>query len=580
MGLKKETLAQGGRTQRHRQGLIKMVSRADELQKRCDKEPLRHIQKYSSLNVAPREMLLLSATAAIILIASCRAASANASLGGEGMHRAQYRRLHQEEALHTHAHAHIGSAATSNAENAAFEESVRRNGDLASRNKGEPRSISYMICVDAGSSGSRVHVFKMTWGHHDGELPEIELPSKKLKVVPGLSSYESTPSEAGSSLLTLISFAKRHVPEALWGRTPFIVAATAGLRLLPQDTANAILESCERTLRTHSPFQVDASHLGQLTGDDEGVYGWITVNFLAQRLRGMKYSDHAAIGALEVGGASSQVTFEYAGPTRGRSGEERLMSVVVGGEKYTVYTHSYLGLGQDEVRRAYNHELHQSAGRMEEVREKDKLSSGDLRSRSSVRDAIGDRNRLKGRRGQSDGGEDGVANSQLVGGGDAEMSSGLQLELVDPCLPIGFAGPPAQDGTGLLPGGEGGGDVYTGWMPGGMKVIGGGSYSKCRERVLGLVDRYRDAISGFLEPIEHGEGGERGGAEEERGGLDPERWCKGDHTGADAAATEDLPRRDGWSCVVGGLFQVSSQHPSFCIYPSVRPRVKGRAGVS
>jgi len=93
-----------------------------------------------------------------------------------------------------------------------------------------------MVMVDAGSSGSRVHVFKLTWPRQraaggesreerekgDGRdarsqtLPEIELPSKKLKVEPGLSSYEKNPGAAGDSLVKLIEFARRHVPSEKW----------------------------------------------------------------------------------------------------------------------------------------------------------------------------------------------------------------------------------------------------------------------------------------------------------------------------------------------------------------------------
>ena len=124
----------------------------------------------------------------------------------------------------------------------------------ASGTAGSPRTLAskYMILVDAGSSGSRVHVFRLLWsapgaGLHELALPEIELPSKKLKVEPGLSSFEDTPGLAGESLLPLVEFAKSHVPPEQWAATPIQVVATAGLRLVPRASADAILESCRVT---------------------------------------------------------------------------------------------------------------------------------------------------------------------------------------------------------------------------------------------------------------------------------------------------------------------------------------------
>ena len=61
------------------------------------------------------------------------------------------------------------------------------------------------------------------------------------------------------------------------------------------------------TLREKAPFLVRPEYLSVLSGTDEGVYGWLSINFLAQRLKGMRFSAYGTIGALEVGGASAQV---------------------------------------------------------------------------------------------------------------------------------------------------------------------------------------------------------------------------------------------------------------------------------
>jgi hypothetical protein len=85
----------------------------------------------------------------------------------------------------------------------------------------------------------------------------------------------------------------------------------------------------------------------------------------------MPLASHGTIAALEVGGASTQISFAYhpqllppgggggggGGGVGGADGAwarvadvaRRVVSVEVGGHAYRVYTHSYLGLGQDEV---------------------------------------------------------------------------------------------------------------------------------------------------------------------------------------------------------------------------------------
>lgn len=95
-----------------------------------------------------------------------------------------------------------------------------------------PSSFSYLAMIDAGSSGCRAHVYRY------GKLGSLEGPlyvipqhvSKKVK--PGLSSFASNPTDAGSSLQGLVEFLKEQVPSESWGNTPVWLKATAGLRML------------------------------------------------------------------------------------------------------------------------------------------------------------------------------------------------------------------------------------------------------------------------------------------------------------------------------------------------------------
>ena len=113
----------------------------------------------------------------------------------------------------------------------------------------------FALIIDAGSSGSRLHLFRYT-DSLSSDLPRVLPGSHSLQIRPGLSFYATSPESAGVSLAPLLEFARIHVPTDIRIRTPLYLMATAGLRLLPEETAEAILQSC-RVVITGSGFKVD-----------------------------------------------------------------------------------------------------------------------------------------------------------------------------------------------------------------------------------------------------------------------------------------------------------------------------------
>jgi len=187
---------------------------------------------------------------------------------------------------------------------------------LAANASSEPKTSagasSKYIVIDAGSSGCRVHVY--TISQQPGQqLPAVELPDKKLKKSPGLSSFAKNPTDAGASLAGLLVFAKQHVPADEHQATPIRLAATAGLRLLPKETSDTILDSCYTYLKENSKFLVTRDKISVISGRDEGAYGWLSINFLLNRLNGMSDAREGTMGSIEMGGASSQVTVQLKG---------------------------------------------------------------------------------------------------------------------------------------------------------------------------------------------------------------------------------------------------------------------------
>ncbi|XP_023556100.1 ectonucleoside triphosphate diphosphohydrolase 8 isoform X4 [Octodon degus] len=101
---------------------------------------------------------------------------------------------------------------------------------------------------------------------------------------PGISSYASDPARAGESLRGCLEEALALVPAARQGETPVFLGATAGMRLLRQKNnsqARDILTAVSQVLG-QSPLDFWGAKV--LTGQDEGAFSWITVNYLLGRL--------------------------------------------------------------------------------------------------------------------------------------------------------------------------------------------------------------------------------------------------------------------------------------------------------
>lgn len=72
-------------------------------------------------------------------------------------------------------------------------------------------NAGHIIILDAGSTGSRIHVFSYQSPASGGHYPHLSLSGVFAQVNPGLASFEDEPSEAGAHLRPLISAASAQV---------------------------------------------------------------------------------------------------------------------------------------------------------------------------------------------------------------------------------------------------------------------------------------------------------------------------------------------------------------------------------
>uniref|UniRef100_A0AAQ4RWT8 nucleoside diphosphate phosphatase n=1 Tax=Gasterosteus aculeatus aculeatus TaxID=481459 RepID=A0AAQ4RWT8_GASAC len=199
------------------------------------------------------------------------------------------------------------------------------------------RNSQFGIMFDAGSTGTRIHVFEFQMERNAPKLAHETFRA----IEPGLSAYADHPEEV-AGLTELLKVAESSIPPSSWTLTPVVLKATAGLRLLDGAKAKHLLDTV-RALFTDSPFLSRDDSVSVMDGTDEGISAWITVNFLTGDLHS---PDASTVGMLDLGGGSTQITFSPQDEkTIQTSPIDHIRSFRMFNSTHTVYTHSYLGLG-------------------------------------------------------------------------------------------------------------------------------------------------------------------------------------------------------------------------------------------
>ena len=225
--------------------------------------------------------------------------------------------------------------------------------------------IQYALMIDAGSTGSRIHVYKF---NNCGPTPELEdeefKETEKKKGGSGLSSYKADAEGAAKSLDVLMDVALASVPDAYKSCTPVAVKATAGLRMLGTEMSNKILDAVRTRLETQYPFPVVSKENDGviiMDGKDEGVYAWITTNYLLGNI-GTPVDDPTA-AVFDLGGGSTQIVFEPTFKGKDAGIPEKLAEgdhkyeLNFGGREFELYQHSHLGYGLNSAREAIHRTL-------------------------------------------------------------------------------------------------------------------------------------------------------------------------------------------------------------------------------
>ncbi|XP_065828062.1 ectonucleoside triphosphate diphosphohydrolase 1-like [Oscarella lobularis] len=216
------------------------------------------------------------------------------------------------------------------------------------RLKGDP--YTYGVVLDAGSSHTDVYVYRWMGEKDKGTGAVTQYGDVCSAKGGGISKFVQNPSGAGPSLASCLDTVTSMIPSAKYTTTRIYLGATAGMRKLNStdpETANKIMDSVRETM-AKSPFLFNSSQARIISPEVEGVSGWITVNYLLKNLDNDKLLSSGDLrGALDMGGASEQITFVSEKPTQGG------YSIQLYGVSHQLYTHSYMCYGMNEAERQY-----------------------------------------------------------------------------------------------------------------------------------------------------------------------------------------------------------------------------------
>ena len=229
-------------------------------------------------------------------------------------------------------------------------------GGVSANRLGEPlqtpsvqdNGFQYGIYLDAGSTGTRIYIYKWDKRDFDSVPPVLtQIVGNTLlneKLTPGISSFAANPAGAVSNIKILLDAGiDKLKTEGITDHStvPVFLGATAGMRMLDPHQVTAILKNIQATVKA-SGFMYNAEWIRVLSGEQEGVFGWISANWMLHTFNG---PSDKTFGALDLGGASTQVTFHP---------DEAILDgffpLEVATTCHQLYTHSYLYYGNDQAR--------------------------------------------------------------------------------------------------------------------------------------------------------------------------------------------------------------------------------------
>ncbi|XP_071442338.1 ectonucleoside triphosphate diphosphohydrolase 8-like isoform X2 [Hetaerina americana] len=228
--------------------------------------------------------------------------------------------------------------------------------------------FDYGLVFDAGSSHTNMYLY--TWQGDKANGTGVVRQLSQCVVEGGgiAAEFWNSPKEVQPYLKKCLDEGISNIPEHRQHSSPVYLAATAGMRLLgavDPEAENEILGNASLLFK-ESPLKFGQRGARTICGEEEALYGWITVNYLSDTLTQARRLLFRAkretlpittIGALDMGGASTQITFEVPPPdplpsNMSDCGDD-IKTLKLFGKNYYLYSKSFLCFGVQEFKKMY-----------------------------------------------------------------------------------------------------------------------------------------------------------------------------------------------------------------------------------
>ena len=179
------------------------------------------------------------------------------------------------------------------------------------------------LVIDAGSGGSRIHVYNWQPRIFKTIPPDMSYPTTdekwSAKIAPGVAELSGNAVGLQAHLASIIDFAVRTMvgEEDSFQDYPIYFKATGGMRELNHFARESMMVLIRQYLSDKSfcPFYFREDFARVISGEEEAIYSWAGINFLMGNLLpeskgiGSATGDLGTYGTLDLGGASCQIAF-------------------------------------------------------------------------------------------------------------------------------------------------------------------------------------------------------------------------------------------------------------------------------
>ena len=182
----------------------------------------------------------------------------------------------------------------------------------------KPEGSRYVVYGDCGSTGTRLHIYRVDDPAKDEEgdgvlegsdfiIKEVDVVKKPKVPLSGFVGFDAD--QVWASLAPLFVAVENKLPVEHHKHTAVHLMATAGMRLVGTKEREAVEKAVREAVEKNTAFRPVT--VRTISGEEEGFFGWIAVNYLnglTFKKFPLPYSDLLqAVGALDLGGGSAQV---------------------------------------------------------------------------------------------------------------------------------------------------------------------------------------------------------------------------------------------------------------------------------